>query len=123
MNGNPDGLRSLAEYSKLSSEREGTQTPTLCTRSHGKPHALDSHRFASRDRWMPRGLRRAQHALCHARSVTGCARLRRRRLHASVAANRSISTAMLRRLPLRQRKRRRLASNPIEFRICRCDQR
>ena len=44
-------------------------------------------------------------------------------LHASVAANHSISTAVLRHLPRQRRKRRRLASNPIEFRVRRCDQR
>jgi hypothetical protein len=45
----------------------------------------------------------AEQALCHARSAIVCVRVGRRRSNASVAANRSIWTALLRRLPRRRK--------------------
>ncbi len=106
------------------------------SRSSGKPNAFGSHRFASRDRWVPRGRRRAAHAFCHARSATGWARLLRRRfarvgccepLHiddraSSLAAPANETTQLglhsnrIRPTPLRPA----LASEPLTYRNAAC---
>jgi hypothetical protein len=88
-----------------------------------KPGTGDSHQFASGNCRMSRGRRRAHQATHHAWSATGCARLPRRHSQKSVVAIRSKWTAARRRPPPRRRKPRWPASNPIEFRVCRRDQR
>ena len=85
-----------------------SQTSTLLDGFRGKlgtEYKTDSRRIAG-CLAARRGQRRAEQAPYHSFPVTGCARLRRRCLHASVATNASRWTAVIRRSPRRRRKPR-----------------